>query len=272
MRIVGKGLIVLMLTRFIEVIEMIELRDKTLILTGASRGIGRALALNLAGAGVHLVLNARGASALDDVATRCEASGARVIPVAGSAADSRVASKLVSAALDLGDFYGFIQVAGMLYPGPLLWELTGEQFGEIFEASVLASYQIMHFAVPELRRLGRGIAVFFGSGAAEKVIPGIAAYCGAKAAEEHLARQLAAEAPEITTFIFRPGVVETRMQEEARTAEGGAAEGLRRTFLEFKNKGELISPEEAARSLVRILTGDPRHFQGKVATWRDGTY
>lgn len=250
---------------------MVELKGKTLIVTGASRGIGRALALELAQKGVGLILNARSGFLLDQVASDCEAAGARVLPIAGSAADAGVASRLVDAALELGHFLGFIQLAGTLYPGPFLWELSEEHFREIFDSSVLASYQITHFAVPKLREQGRGIAVFFGSGAAEKIVPGIAAYCGAKAAEEHLARQLAAEVPEITTFVFRPGVVETRMQEEARTAQGGAAEELRRTFWGFKNRGELISPEEAARSLVRILSRDPRRFHGRIATWRDGS-
>lgn len=250
---------------------MVELKDKTLIVTGASRGIGRALALELAERGVRLVLNARSAGPLEQAASECETAGARVIPIAGSAADALVASRLVDAALELGRFFGFIQVAGTLHPGPFLWELKEEHFREIFEASVLASYQIMHFAVPRLREQGRGLAVFFGSGAAERVVPGIAAYCGAKAAEEHLARQLASEAPEISTFIYRPGVVETRMQEEARTARGGASEGLKRAFWAYKERGELISPEQAARSLVRILSGDPGRFHGKIATWRDGS-
>lgn len=247
---------------------MIELKDKTLIVTGASRGIGRALALELARTGVKLVLNARNSSLLDEVASECETAGARVIPVAGSAAHAWVASKLVKTALDFGNFYGFIQVAGTLHPGPFLWELSEEQFRDIFEASVVASYQMIHCAVPELRRQGRGLAVFFGSGAAEKIIPGIAAYCSAKAAEEHLVRQLAAEAPEIISLIFRPGLVETRMHEEARSAEGGAAEGLRRTFRGYKDRGELISPEEAARALVRILSDDPRRFHGRIAKFK----
>jgi NAD(P)-dependent dehydrogenase (short-subunit alcohol dehydrogenase family) len=249
---------------------MIELKGKTLILTGASMGIGRALARELAQKGVRLVLNARSAGLLDEVTSRCRDSGASVLSISGSAADDRVATKLVDAALELGDFHGFIQVAGVLHPGPFLWELSQEQFRDVFDASVMASYQMVRYGVPELRRQGRGVAVFFGSGAAERAVPGIAAYCGAKAAEEHLARQIAAEAPEITAFVYRPGVVETRMQEQARTAQGGAAEGLRHTFWQIKNSGELISPDVAARSLVRILTGDPRRFHGRIATWRDG--
>jgi len=247
-----------------------ELKGKTLILTGASRGIGRALALQLAEAGVNLVLNARDATLLNDVASDCRNFGMRPIALSGSAADGATASKLVDAALDLGHFHGFIQVAGVLHPGPFLWELSEARFNEVFAASVTASYQMIRCAVPELLKRGGGLAVFFGSGAAEKIIPGIAAYCSAKAAEEHLVRQLAAEASQITTFIYRPGVVETRMQQQARTSTGGASPELRHTFWGFKERGELLSPEASAKALAAILTSNPRRFQGGTATWRDG--
>ena len=249
---------------------MTELRGKTLILTGASRGIGRALALELAQSGVNLVLNARDAALLNEVASDCRNRGARAIALSGSAADSETASKLVEAAHDLGPLHGFIQIAGVLHPGPFLWELSEARFHEVFAANVIASYQIIRCAVPELLKLGGGLAVFFGSGAAEKSIPGIAAYCSAKAAQEHMVRQLAAEAPQITTFTYRPGVVETRMQQQARTSTGGASPELRRTFWGFKERGELLSPEESAKALVAIIASNPRRFHGGMATWRDG--
>jgi short-subunit dehydrogenase len=93
-----------------------ELEGKTLILTGASRGIGRALALQLAESGVNLVLNARDKALLNEAASDCRNLGATVIAFSGSAADSAKASKLVDAALDLGHFHGFLQVAGVLHP------------------------------------------------------------------------------------------------------------------------------------------------------------
>jgi NAD(P)-dependent dehydrogenase (short-subunit alcohol dehydrogenase family) len=125
---------------------------------------------------------------------------------------------------------------------------------------------MIRYAVPELLNRGGGVAVFFGSGAAEKSIPGIAAYCSAKAAEEHMARQLAVEAPRITTLIYRPGEVETHMQQQARMSTGGASQELRRTFWGFKERGELLSAEESAKALVTILASDTRRFHGGVQT------
>jgi NAD(P)-dependent dehydrogenase (short-subunit alcohol dehydrogenase family) len=241
------------------------LKDKTLIITGASRGMGRALALELAGRGVRLVLNARHESALADAAAKCAALGAPVRHVAGNAAETKTASRLLAQALELGGFFGFIHAAGVLHPGPFLWELSEAYFKEVLESHVTAAYQLIRAALPELLRQGAGLAVFFGSGAAVSNLPGIGAYGAAKAGEEHLARQLAQEAPEITTFIFRPGVVDTRMQKQAREAKGGAAAILHRVFRGYYERGELSSPEEAARRLAEILAGDPRRYHGQTA-------
>ena len=90
---------------------------KSLILTGASGGIGRVLALAFAGEGVGLVLNGRRSEALEQVKEECETSGVRVSYVAGSAAESEVAGALVEKALGMGKFYGFIHAAGVLFPG-----------------------------------------------------------------------------------------------------------------------------------------------------------
>lgn len=250
---------------------MQELKNKTIILTGASRGIGLALSLELARSGVNLILNARMNSPLEEVAGECEKFGVTVHYVAGNASHPEIASELVDSAIGSGNFYGFIHAAGVLRPGPFLWELAEDKFQEVMDASVTAGYELIRSAVPQLRRQGEGLAVFFGSGAAEINTPGIGTYCIAKAAEEHLARQLAAEAPEITTLIYRPGVVETRMQEQARGAKGGAAEAVLEKFWGFKNRGELITPEQTAKALINIISNDPRRFHGKIATWRDGT-
>jgi NAD(P)-dependent dehydrogenase (short-subunit alcohol dehydrogenase family) len=210
-------------------------------------------------------LNARHAPALEEAAAACAALGVTVHLVAGNAAFPKTASALVNQAKALGGFGGFIHAAGLLHPGPRLWEMTSRRFQEVLDSHVTAACQLIRAAVPELLKQGGGLAVFFGSGAADAFIPGIGAYCMAKTAEEHLARQLAVEAPAITSFIYRPGVTETRMQRLAREATGGGADNLHRIFRGYKTRGELGTPEEEARALVRILINQPRHFHGKIA-------
>lgn len=244
------------------------LRNKTLIVSGASSGIGRALSLALAQRGVSLVLNARSAgpeSQLEQTCHECGQHGVRAVCVAGSVGEEGVVRDMVQEAVKIGNFGGFIHAAGVLHPGPTLWELEPWRFDEVFEAGVRGAYLLVRHTVPLLLESGGGLAVFFGSGAAQITQPGIAAYCAAKAAEEHLMRQLAAEAPSICTFVFRPGIVDTPMQTQARQSTGGAAEELKKVFVPWKEQGELISPQQAARGLVRALEGDPWIYHSGVA-------
>jgi NAD(P)-dependent dehydrogenase (short-subunit alcohol dehydrogenase family) len=243
---------------------LMNMPGKTLIITGGSLGIGRALALELAGLGVNLVLNARHQPSVGEVAAACEKLGVKVGQVQGNAAAAEVAAAMVAKALEMGGFHGFIHAAGVLHPGPFLWELKPAQFKEILESHVVAAYQLIRAAVPTLLKQGEGLAVFFGSHAAVSNLPGIGAYNVAKAAEEHLARQLAEEAPQIVSFVFRPGVTETRMQEQARKAQGGAADIVQWHFREYKQKGALESPQDCARRLVKYLMDNPRRHHGSI--------
>ena len=247
----------------------LELRGKTLIVTGASRGIGRALALELAQNRVNLVLNARSEALLKEVATLARGKGVHASTVVGDAALADNVRRMVKAANRTGEFVGFIHDAGTAHPGPFLYELPEAMFENVWRTNVLAGYQLARFSYPELRRRKSGLAVFFGSGAAEMNVEGLGPYCLSKAAEEHLARQLATEAPEITCFVYRPGVVDTEMQKGAREAKGSGAEVLHRVFGELKERG-LQTPETAARALVQIIQRDPRRFHGKIATYKDG--
>lgn len=243
---------------------MSRLQMKTLLVTGASMGIGRALALCLARRGARLVLNARGEDALRQAADACRDLGAEVASTAGDCSDSATVQALVRQAQDLGDFAGFVHAAGVLRPGPMLRELDESAFDEVMHSHVRAAYMLAHYTYPLLIARDDAVAVFFGSGAGSIAQPGIGAYCVAKAAEEHLMRQLAAEEPQVTAFAYQPGVVETRMQVEARNAEGGAAERLKQVFRPWKEQGILLSPEHAARYLAELLDQDVRPLHGRV--------
>ncbi len=241
---------------------MSHLTDKTVIITGASSGVGRALARLLAERGVRVTLNARSEDALREAAAECH--GAEAVAAPGDASAPGVAEALVRQAQAMGRFAGFIHAAGVLHPGPLLTELSEEAFWAVVNASFTAAWRLMRACAPQMDEAERGVAVVFGSGAAEIIQPGIAAYCAAKAGEEHLLRQFAAETKTVSAFIYRPGIVDTRMQTQARQAEGGGADALHEIFRPWKEEGKLISPEESAMGLVALLEEDPRALHGKT--------
>ncbi len=243
---------------------MHELQGKTLLLSGASMGIGKALALKLAREKVNLVINARSEDPLRETWEQCLDAGISAEYVTGDVSKSRTVETMVEKGQAMGNFFGFIHAAGVLHPGPYIWELDEHDFQTIFQANVYAAFLLVRLCIPVLLKQKQGLAVFFGSGAAEKTQPGIAAYCAAKAAEEHLANQLAAEAPEITTFVYRPGIVETRMQKQARESKGGAAREVQKVFRSWKEKGMLISPEESASALVDLMSSGLQRLHAGV--------
>lgn len=246
-----------------------KLKGQTYIITGASRGIGEALATEMARSGVNLVLGARNQTALEFVRDQVKDIGVEAVAIAGSAAEDGVAQQLVKAAKVIGNFAGFIHNAGILNGGPLVYELTETQYDEIMESNVKGGYQLARYAYPNLLRQGGGVAVFLGSGAAEHNISGMGIYAIAKAAEEHLARQLAIEAPQITCFTYRPGIVETDMQRQLREAEGGGSDTLRPLFKGYKQQGRVLSAQQSAKALVHILQSEPQKYHGKIATHND---
>lgn len=246
-----------------------DLRNQTLILTGASRGIGKALALELARAGANLVLNARNREALEPVANHCKALGLQVRAVEGDAAQDQTAQFMVKAAKVLGNFAGFIHNASVLHSGPFVTELSETHFDELVAVNLKASYLLARYAYPNLLRSGGGLAVFLGSGAAELNFPGSGVYGAAKAAEEYLAKQLALEHPSITCFVYRPGHVDTAMQAHHRSAEGSGGPALRERFGGYQKRDELHSPQEVARALVGLLCENPRQYHGSIVQYAD---
>ena len=101
----------LLLARAMKGASRLDLRGKTLIVTGASRGIGRALALELAQNGVNLVLNARSEAPLEEAATAARGKGVNTLTVVGDAALASNAREMVKAAVGIGEFVGFIHNA-----------------------------------------------------------------------------------------------------------------------------------------------------------------
>lgn len=245
------------------------MNNTTIAVTGASHGIGAELSHALVSKGAGLVINARGEEALLSVQGQLEERGAVIKAVIGDASDDTVAREMAGACASLGNFRGFVHCAGVLRPGQYLWEMSKDHFMEVMDASLTGAFQMVKRLVPELKKHGSGFAVFFGSGAADLQAPGIAAYCIAKAAEESLAMQLATEAQEIASFVFRPGMVETRMHEQARNAQGGAGGRVSSQFKAYKRMGYLAEPADVAAGLADFLDQDLTNYSGKIVSWSD---
>ncbi|MEV6605715.1 SDR family oxidoreductase [Kutzneria sp. NPDC051319] len=187
------------------------------IITGASRGLGLALANGLSDAGWSLVLDARGA---EDLRTAADQLNGPVRAIPGDIADPAHQAALVEAANELGGLDLLVNNAGVLGPSPLptLADFPLDRLREVFEVNVLAQLALTQQALPTLRAR-EGAVVYVTSDAAVEPYPGWGGYGSAKAALEQIGRVLAVEAPELRVWIVDPGDLRTRMHQDAFPGE-----------------------------------------------------
>lgn len=239
--------------------------NETWIVTGASRGIGSAIADALWAKGARLILNARDPKRLSDKATplrNAPDAADRLRVVAGDIGEAGTSRKIAQVAQELGGPLGVVHNAGVAGAGPSIWEVPEQDYQVVLGASLDGGRHLVRALVPIMLTFGSGTLVFVGSGIAGRSFPGVGPYGIAKAAEEYLARQVAAEAPSLSSFVWRPGVVDTDMQTQARSAPA-AASAMFRSFLD---DGLLISPAEAAADLIKHLSSDRSALTGTTVS------
>jgi NAD(P)-dependent dehydrogenase (short-subunit alcohol dehydrogenase family) len=190
--------------------------QQTSIVTGASRGLGLALARELARRGHRLVVDARGARALE--AARAElAELTEVVALPGDVADPRHRQALVAAAGSRVDL--LVNNASLLGPSPqpLLADYPLDVLARVYEVNVLAPLALVQLVLPLLPPGGRIVNVT--SDAAVEGFESWGGYGSSKAALEQLGKVLAAEHPELLVFTVDPGDMQTQMHQEAFPGE-----------------------------------------------------
>jgi len=220
------------------------------VVTGASRGLGYALARALAGHGYSLVIDAREegplrAAAAGLTAHRSPAAGPEVVaPVVvalpGDIADPAHRGALRRAAADLGGPSLLVSNAGTLGASPLpaLADYPVPALREAFEVNVIAPIALTQLLLPDLRRAG-GAVLSVTSDAAVEAYAGWGGYGAAKAALEQACNVLAAEEAAVRVWWVDPGDLRTRMHQEAYPGEDISDRRL---------------PEAVAPGFLRLIT------------------
>ena len=213
---------------------------QTAIITGASRGLGLALARVLAERGWGLVIDARGARALHAVARELSTlTTVRAIP--GDVADEAHRVALVTATKELGGLGLLVHNASVLGPAPLpaLADYPIDALDQVFRVNVLAPLRLTQLALPLLRPGGRVVAIT--SDAAVEAYPGWGGYGASKAALEQLTAVLGEERPDLRVYRVDPGDMNTTMQREAFPGE---------------DVSDRPPPEASVPGLLRLVDGD----------------
>lgn len=183
------------------------LEGKVAVITGASRGIGRAVALALAQRGVDLVLAAQGEEALGEVARAVEALGRKAVTVAGDLRREEAVERLRQEALRaFGGVDIVVNNAGVGKYGSIL-DFTPADYDWIMDTNMRASFLVTRAFLPTLLQRGAGDLVFVASVAGLKGLPLEAVYCASKFAQVGFAQALDHELRErgIRVTVVAPG-------------------------------------------------------------------
>jgi meso-butanediol dehydrogenase/(S,S)-butanediol dehydrogenase/diacetyl reductase len=241
------------------------------VVTGAGRGIGRALALELARAGHPVALQARSPGPLEAVRAEIEAAGGRAIVVPGDVAVAASAAALVERAeAELGPLTVAVACAGQARSAPLL-KTTPEQVTELFAANALSAFHLMQRAAQAMvtgRRPGRIVVV--ASTAAVKGARYTSAYAASKHAALGLVRSAALElAPHrITVNALCPGWVRTPMLDDTVAniaAKTGCTEAEALARIEAMIPvGAALEVEHVAAMLRWVVSDEAAHLTGQA--------
>ena len=189
------------------------------LITGASAGLGLALAHGLADRGWALVIDARGAEALKDAADAL-ASRTDVVPLAGDITDPDHRADVADAVSELGRLDLLINNASYLGPSPLqpLGAADLDELRRVYEVDVLAPIALTQALLPALTTAS-GVLLNISSDAAVEAYETWGGYGSAKAALDHATRVFAAEHPTLAVYAVDPGDLRTAMHQAAFPGE-----------------------------------------------------
>jgi NAD(P)-dependent dehydrogenase (short-subunit alcohol dehydrogenase family) len=211
------------------------------LITGASRGLGLALAQALADRGYGLAIDARGSDDLE-AARASLALRTAVTAVAGDVADPAHREQLVAAAVRMGRLRLLVNNASVLGPSPQphLDAYPLEVLDSVYRINVLAPVGLIQLALPALAA-EHGTVLNITSDAGVESYPGWGGYGSSKAALEQLSNVLAAEHPGLRVYWADPGDMRTRMHQEAFPGEDISDRPL---------------PETSVPGLLQLIEGD----------------
>ncbi len=217
-----------------------ETSHRTALITGASRGLGLALARTLAEDGWTLIIDARGEEALESV--RAEISRyTRVVAIPGDVTDPEHREDLAGAAREAGGVDALVNNASILGPSPQpdLLDYPLDIFEQVHRTNVVSPLALIQALHNELKPQARIIHVT--SDAAVEPYEGWGGYGSSKAALEQISNILAAENPGLRVYRVDPGDMRTHMHQEAFPDEDISDRPL---------------PEESVPGFIELLTGD----------------
>ena len=246
---------------------MSEHTGKSVLITGASRGIGEATAREFAALGANVVLAARSESRINDIAASLRESGGKALAVACDVTDyASVVSAIEETVKAFGKLDILINNAGVIDPISRLAESNPQAWSNAIDVNVKGVYHGLRAAIPVMEKQGSGTIINISSGAATNALEGWSHYCASKAAVLMLTMAADKEYREagINVLGYSPGTVATEMQVKIKTSGINPVSKLEVT--------DHYPPEMPARALVYLSGAGGLPWLGGDCSHKDAEF
>jgi len=243
------------------------LSDKVAIVTGASRGIGRVIALALAGQGAKVVASARNAEALDNLTSEIKAQGGEAVAVVGDVALDDDANNLISQAVAT---YGKVDIlvnnAGITRDG-LLLRMKSEDWDAVLDTNLKGAFLCTRAVAKVMSKQRSGRIINMSSVVGEMGNAGQANYCASKAGLLGLTKSVARELARrnVTVNAVTPGFIVTDMTEDM-------TDKAREAMTAQIPLGRLGESEDVANAVLFLASDQSSYITGQVLGVNGGMY
>lgn len=243
---------------------MNRLDGRVVLITGASRGIGRATALEAAARGATVWVASRNRAACEGVVQEIEATGGAAFATECNVADFDDVDNVVRRIIDQhGQIDALVNNAGVIEPIDSVWACDPDAWSQNITINLVGVYHGCRAVLPYLTEAGKGVIVNVSSGAAHRPKEGWSAYCASKAGVAMLTQSIALEAGPlgVRVYGFQPGVVDTQMQGVIRQSGVNEVSRLRRD--------QLADPQEPAHIIAWLCSDEAADLAGQELSIRD---
>jgi NAD(P)-dependent dehydrogenase (short-subunit alcohol dehydrogenase family) len=235
--------------------------DRVAMVTGASRGIGRATAIEFARIGFAVAVVARSAPALDDTRILIEETGGTAVAIVADVTDREVVARAVDVVeREAGAISLLVNNAGSMRAIGPLWRVDPEDWWSDVLTSLAGAYNCCRYVVPRMIERGDGRIVNLTSYAGTRPAPYQSGYGCAKAALNSLTESLAAELGEhgLSVFGVAAGFTRTEMTDHLTSSEAG------RRWLPDSGSGRIVDAEQTARLIAHLASGAADELSGRL--------
>ena len=194
-----------------------QLKDKTVIVTGGGRGIGKALSIAFAGEGANVVITSRTNDQLDEVAKEISDSGGNVLAIEADVTDRAAVEALVNRTVEKYSQIDILVNNAGINPRGLFLDSTDEEWDQVWQVNVMAVVHCCRFVLPIMQKQGSGNIINIGSGLGQVGHANLSIYSASKAALHGLTQSIAEEVWQdgIIANVLIPGPVKTQLSKPA---------------------------------------------------------